>query len=69
MNGYEILATIIAAFAVLSLVVYLPALIVGARSEAKAEAFKDHADVVLATHHADVRNRNLEANKAARWQG
>lgn len=69
MSVYEILAAIILGLIGLSLIVCVPVLIVGARAEVRAEAFRDHADDVLATHRADVRNRNLEANKAARWQG
>jgi hypothetical protein len=64
-NGYEILAAVILGLAALTLIIWVPAM----RKEAKAEEFDSHAGDVLATHKADVRNRNLEANKAARWQG
>lgn len=39
------------------------------RARARAVRFRRHTDAVLAVHAADVRDRNLEANKAARWHG
>lgn len=69
MNAYELLAAIILVLAVLSLVVYVPALIVGGRAEVREQAFKAHADDVLNAHKADVRHRGHVANATGtRWQ-
>lgn len=69
MDAYEILAAIVLGLAVLSVIVCVPVLIVGGRTEIKDERFRQHGNDVLAAHRADVRNRGHEANKAARWQG